>query len=77
MIHMYQVSKTYSNNVTALDEVNLHIDKGEFVFMVGPSGAGKTTLMRLIFRDETPTTGSILIDGRNIERLKQIGRAHV
>ena len=70
MIHMYQVSKTYSNNVTALDEVNLHIDKGEFVFMVGPSGAGKTTLMRLIFRDETPTTGSILIDGRNIERLK-------
>ena len=69
MIDMYQVSKIYSNNVTALDEVNLHIDKGEFVFMVGPSGAGKTTLMRLIFRDETPTTGSILIDGRNIERL--------
>ena len=66
---MYQVSKIYSNNVTALDTVNLHIEKGEFVFMVGPSGAGKTTLMRLIFRDETPTNGSILIDGRNIERL--------
>jgi cell division transport system ATP-binding protein len=69
MIQMYQVSKIYSNNVTALDTVNLHIEKGEFVFMVGPSGAGKTTLMRLIFRDETPTNGSILIDGRNIERL--------
>lgn len=69
MIQMYQVNKSYSPEVKALDNINLHIQKGEFVFLVGPSGAGKTTLMRLIFRDEKPTSGNILIDGRNIERL--------
>lgn len=68
MIQMYGVSKAYGTN-KALDNINLHIEKGEFVFLVGPSGAGKTTLMRLIFRDEIPSQGSILIDGRNIERL--------
>jgi len=69
MIQMFQVHKEYGNQVYALRDINLHIEKGEFVFLVGPSGAGKTTLMRLIFRDESPTSGSILIDGRNIERL--------
>ncbi|PCJ18962.1 MAG: cell division ATP-binding protein FtsE [Candidatus Cloacimonadota bacterium] len=69
MIQMYQVNKSYAPDVKALENINLHIQKGEFVFLVGPSGAGKTTLMRLIFRDEKPTSGNILIDGRNIERL--------
>ena len=69
MIHMYDVGKVYENGVSALRNINLNIEKGEFVFLVGPSGAGKTTLLRLIFHDELPTTGHVVIDGRNIERL--------
>ena len=68
MIQMFDVSKAFPNGAHALHNINLHIEKGEFVFGC-PSGAGKTTLMRLIFRDEIPSSGSILIDGRNIERL--------
>lgn len=66
---MYNVSKVYTNGVKALDNLNLEIEKGEFVFLVGPSGAGKTSFMRLIFREELPTEGHVIIDGRNIERL--------
>jgi len=71
MIQMYEVNKVYPNGVSALKDINLHIKKGEFVFLVGPSGAGKTTLMRLIFRDELPTSGHVIIDGRNIDRLSE------
>ena len=71
MIQMYDVNKVYPNGVSALKDINLHIKKGEFVFLVGPSGAGKTTLMRLIFRDELPTSGHVIIDGRNIDRLSE------
>ena len=71
MIQMYDVNKVYPNGVSALKDINLHIDKGEFVFLVGPSGAGKTTLLRLIFRDELPTSGHVIIDGRNIDRLTE------
>jgi len=69
VIQMFDVSKVYSNGVSALRKIDIHIKKGEFVFLVGPSGAGKTTFMRLIFRDELPSTGNVIIDGRNIERL--------
>ncbi len=69
MIQMYNVSKVFSNGVEALNNVNLHVGKGEFVFLIGPSGAGKTTLMRLIFREELPSSGHVIVDGRNIERL--------
>ncbi|PKK91890.1 MAG: cell division ATP-binding protein FtsE [Candidatus Wallbacteria bacterium HGW-Wallbacteria-1] len=69
MIQMYNVTKIYDNGVKALDNLNVEIEKGEFVFLVGPSGAGKTSFMRLIFREELPTQGHVIIDGRNIERL--------
>ncbi|MGM0606930.1 MAG: cell division ATP-binding protein FtsE [Candidatus Muiribacteriota bacterium] len=70
MIQMYNVSKVYNNGVRALDNINVEIDRGEFIFLIGPSGAGKSTFLRLIFREELPTDGHVIIDGRNIERLK-------
>jgi len=71
MIQMFQVSKVYPKQVEALLDINLHIQKGEFVFLCGPSGAGKTTLLRLILRDDVPTSGQILVNGRNVIRLRK------
>jgi cell division transport system ATP-binding protein len=73
VIQFFNVSKVYTGEakVTALREVNLSIDKGEFIFLVGPSGAGKSTLTKLIIREEVATSGQILMDGKNLARMKQ------
>ncbi len=70
MIEMFHVHKVYPGDQPALTDVNLSVDKGEFVFLTGPSGAGKTTLLRLIFAAEQPTSGQILVNGRNIARIR-------
>ncbi len=70
MIQMYQVSKRYPNGALALQNISLVIEKGEFVFLVGPSGAGKSTFMKMIIRRELPTSGRIVVGGRNIVRLR-------
>ncbi len=70
MIQFFQVYKTYPGNIEALADISLKIEKGEFVFITGPSGAGKTTLLKLIIRAERPDRGEILVNGRNIARLK-------
>jgi putative ABC transport system ATP-binding protein len=71
MITLQNVSKRYpmgSNLVTALDNVSLEIQKGEFVVVLGPSGSGKTTLLNLISALDTPTSGQIIIDGKDITK---------
>jgi len=67
---MFHVFKTFPNKVQALWDVNIHIKKGEFVFLVGPTGAGKTTFLKLIYRGILPTKGQVIVDGVNLARLK-------
>jgi cell division transport system ATP-binding protein len=70
MIQFFRVYKTYPGNIKALVNINFAIEKGEFVFVTGPSGAGKTTLLKLIIRLEKPDQGEILVNKRNLSRLK-------
>lgn len=68
---MFHVYKSYLRNTNALEDINLMVDKGEFVFLTGPSGAGKTTLLKLLFCAERATRGQILVNGRNIARIRE------
>ncbi|MFC4767022.1 cell division ATP-binding protein FtsE [Effusibacillus consociatus] len=71
MIEMHDVWKTYPNGVSALNGINVKIDRGEFVYVVGPSGAGKSTFIKLMYREVRLTKGRILVNGYNLERLKE------
>ena len=70
MIVFEGVTKVYDPNVVALDDVSFAIDKGEFVFVVGASGSGKSTMIRLLLKELEPTKGRILVGGRDLTRLK-------
>ena len=70
MIVFERVTKVYDPNVVALNDVSFVIDKGEFVFVVGASGSGKSTMIRLLLKELEPTSGRILVGGRDLTRLK-------
>jgi cell division transport system ATP-binding protein len=69
MIRFDNVTKTFGGQVAALSEISVEIKDGEFVFLIGPSGAGKTTFLRLIIRDMVPTSGVIQVDDWNVGKL--------
>ena len=71
MIDLENVTKSYSTGVQALNGITLHIDKGEFVFIVGDSGSGKSTLIKLLLKELEPTSGSIKVNGINLNKMKR------
>jgi len=73
MIEFQHVSKQYSSDAMALRDITLTIGKGELVYLAGPSGAGKSTLMKMIAAMERPSSGSVVVNGTDISRLKPAG----
>lgn len=70
LIELKNVYKRYSNGVTALNDVNLTISKGEFVFVIGQTASGKSTLIKLLYRQEKPTSGDVFVGGINVAKLR-------
>ncbi len=71
MIQFVTVSKKYDNDYEALNEINFEIQDGEFAFLVGPSGSGKTTIIKLLIREEVPSSGKIYFDDQDITKFNR------
>lgn len=70
MIYLENVSKCYKNGVNALENINLQINDGEFVYIIGSTGSGKSTLIKLLDGEEIPTTGTVSVEGIDVGKLK-------
>lgn len=70
LIRLINVKKTYKTGVTALQDLNLSIKKGQFVFIIGSTGCGKSTLIKMLYREERPTSGQIIVGGVDVGRLR-------
>ena len=77
MIRLEDVSKRYPNGTVALEDVDLTIDQGDFAFLVGSSGAGKSTVIRLLIREELPTTGRVTVNDQDVARLRRSQIPHL
>ena len=70
LIRIKDVRKTYKTGTTAIYDMNLSIEKGEFVFIIGSTGCGKSTLIKMLYREEKPTKGQIIIGGLNVGKIR-------
>lgn len=71
MVKLEQVSVTYPNGIQALKDVTVSIESGQFVFLVGPTGSGKSTFLKLLYREEVPTSGRVFVDGIDVVSLRR------
>ena len=69
--HVTKVYETQNDENVALEDINIHIDEGEFVFILGHSGAGKSTFLKLIQMEEKPTEGRVIINGQDLTKMKR------
>ncbi|HUU00694.1 MAG TPA: cell division ATP-binding protein FtsE [Myxococcota bacterium] len=77
MIQMYHVHMSYGQDSPALTDVTMRVDKAEFAFVMGPSGAGKTSLLRLLFLAERCDSGQVLLFGKNVARVRESEVPHL
>ena len=70
LIRLRNINKTYKNGVTAIHDLDLNIKKGEFVFIIGSTGCGKSTLIKMMYREEKPTKGKIIVGGIDVAKLR-------
>ena len=69
MIKLTNVTKIYKTGVRALNDVNLTIEPGEFVYVIGTTGAGKSTFIKLLYREEKPTSGKVEVVGQDVSKI--------
>ena len=70
LINIKNVNKRYKNGVTAIYDLNVKIKKGDFIFVIGGSGSGKSTFIKMLYREEKPTSGEIYLGGINVAKLR-------
>ena len=70
MIQVYKVDMSYKKDIQILRDISFNVDAGDFVFLVGPSGTGKTTILRILYRELVPTSGDVVVIGKHLNRIR-------